>query len=230
MAASEVIRRRNLPHWDVQSAAYFVTTCLEGSIPARGLVDLEGYRRELLRRPRPAEQSKRGRSIDLWKRAFARTDRWLDQEPAVRHLEDPRLARVVVDAFYYFAGQRYDLLAFVVMPSHYHWVFQPREEWIETLGTAITQRTARERIMQSINRYTSRECNRVLGRRGTFWQHEGYDHWVRDVEELERIMHYVEGNPVKAGLVGCSEGWSFSSAHDRHRNGLAFGVPLIRRA
>jgi hypothetical protein len=32
----EIIRSRNLPHWDVRTAAYCVTVCLEGSIPARG--------------------------------------------------------------------------------------------------------------------------------------------------------------------------------------------------
>jgi hypothetical protein len=36
MHTSEVIRRRRLPHWDVPTAAYFVTTCLEGSIPPKG--------------------------------------------------------------------------------------------------------------------------------------------------------------------------------------------------
>jgi hypothetical protein len=56
MPAFEVIRRRNLPHWDVPTAAYFVTTCLKGSIPARGLLDLESYREELARRARPADQ------------------------------------------------------------------------------------------------------------------------------------------------------------------------------
>ena len=36
MQSSEIIRRRNLPHWDVPTAAYFVTVCLDDSIPARG--------------------------------------------------------------------------------------------------------------------------------------------------------------------------------------------------
>ena len=78
--------------------------------------------------------------MQQWKRAFARTDAWLDHQPAVQHLRDPRLAQVVVDALYYFAGQRYDLLGFVVMPSHVHWVFQPLEAWIETLEGDIAIR------------------------------------------------------------------------------------------
>ena len=39
----EIVRRRHLPHWDVPGAAYFVTTCLDGSIPARGLLEIARY-------------------------------------------------------------------------------------------------------------------------------------------------------------------------------------------
>src|SRR5207253_10722020 len=127
---AELIRRRNLPHWDMPDAAYFVTTCLEGSIPARGLLDLEEYRTELRRRPRPKNVSESDWSVKQWKLLFVRADHWLDHEPAVRHLVDPRLAQIVRDAMYFFAGERYDLLAFVVMPSHFHGVFQPLAAWV----------------------------------------------------------------------------------------------------
>jgi REP element-mobilizing transposase RayT len=152
----------------------------------------------------------------------------LDREPAVRHLEDPRLAQSVLDSFYYFAGLRYDLLAFVVMPSHIHWVFQPREDWIAR-RRKDSARTPREEIIHSLNLFTSHACNRLLGRQGTFWQHESYDHWVRDVDELERIILYIEANPVTAGLVKNPAAWPFSSAHDRVRLGLSFGEPLLRK-
>ncbi|MFM8415396.1 MAG: hypothetical protein ACKOCX_11815 [Planctomycetota bacterium] len=35
---------------------------------------------------------------------------------------------------------------------------------------------------------------------------------VRDEEELERIVRYVEYNQVRAGLCGRPEEWDFSSA------------------
>lgn len=225
--AEEIIRRRNLPHWDVPHAAFFITTCLEHSIPARGLLDMNNYRAELKRRPRPNNKSEHEWAVDQWKLTFARAERWLDQEPAVRHLEDPRLARLVVDALFHFAGQRYDLLAYVVMPSHYHWIFQPCEQW--TAQRTETKRTPREEIIHSANLFTATQCNRLLRRKGTFWQHESYDHWIRDVDELERIMRYVEANPVKSGLVIDPCDWVFSSAHERKKYALDFGEPLLRR-
>jgi len=57
-------------------------------------------------------------------------------------------------------------------------------------------------VVHSVNSFTAHGCNRLLGRQGTFWQHESYDHWVRDDGELERIVDYIAWNPVKAGLVG----------------------------
>src|SRR5262249_11918847 len=136
MEFSEKIRRRRLPHWDVARAPYFLTSCLEGSIPAQGLLDLSGYRTRLEKRPCPPGKSEQEWAVQRGKLTFARTDQWLDMQPAARHLAEPTLAQIVVDALYVFAGQHYDLLAFVVMPSHIHWVFQPLESWVQALGEA----------------------------------------------------------------------------------------------
>jgi REP-associated tyrosine transposase len=61
--------------------------------------------------------------------------------------------------------------------------------------------------MKSIKGYTAREANRVLGRKGNFWEPENYDHYVRDATEYERIVRYVLNNPVKAGLVSHWQEW-----------------------
>jgi putative transposase len=141
----------------------------------------------------------------------------------------------VVDAFYFWAGELYDLLAYVVMPSHIHWVFRPMRQVFNLpderqVGNLLHGgRSLRERIMHSIKRYTARECNRFLNRTGRFWREESYDHCVRDEGELERIIFYVENNPAKAGLVEMGATWVFSSAHERAALGVLVGQPLIRR-
>jgi type I restriction enzyme R subunit len=220
----EVIRRRHLPHWDVPNAMYFVTTCLEGSIPAQGLLELTRFRAELRRRPKPAHLTEEEWGSHRWKLNFACLEEWLDRQPARRVLEEPALAQAVVDSMYHFAGERYDLFAYVVMPSHLHWLFQPLSAWVET--DTDPYRTPRERITYSLNRFTGTRCNRLLRVNGSFWQTESYDHWVRDVDELERIIRYIEENPVKAGLVETAEQWRFSSAWARKLKGTAWGIPL----
>jgi REP element-mobilizing transposase RayT len=60
---------------------------------------------------------------------------------------------------------------------------------------------------------TAVEANRLLGRTGeAFWQHESYDHWVRNEREFNRIVAYIEENPVSAGLAARAEDWPWSSA------------------
>ncbi len=126
----------------------------------------------------------------------------------------------------HFAGRRYDLLAYVVMPSHYHWLFRPSPEWVESL--ADDGRTPRQRITYSVNRFTATACNRLKNRRGPFLaKTESYDHWVRDIAELERIIGYIEDNPVKANLAGAADEWLFSSARTRAEKAFPWGVPLL---
>ena len=221
----EKFRRRRLPHWDLPGATYFITACLAGSIPAQGLLDIAECREFLASRRRPDNISEADWKAHCWKMTFARCERWLDREPGVRHLADPELAKVVTDSFYFFAGERNDLLAYVVMPSHFHWVFTPRQEWTKTLSE---DRSPRERIMHSLKRHTAAECNQWLRRHGIFWQDESYDHCVLDEDELDRIIHYVEQNPAKAGLVTSAELWQFSSARDRVQWNIGRGHPLRR--
>lgn len=39
------------------------------------------------------------------------------------------------------------------------------------------------------------------------WAHEGFDHYICDAEERQRILAYVLNNPVKAGYVKRWQDW-----------------------
>lgn len=187
MPSDDVFRRRHLPHWDVEGKPYFITACLDGSISAAGLKRIQQYRRELDGRPRPEHLPE-----DEWKRhkhklVFALVDELLDQQCPVNHLADERQAEIVQNAFLHFASERYTLLAFVVMPSHHHWLFLPDENWAKEVveqASGKKLRTPREIISQSIQSYTATMCNRLRGASGSYWQLETFDHWVRDEAEL----------------------------------------------
>jgi REP element-mobilizing transposase RayT len=226
MIPKSLFRRRNLPHWDEPGATFFVTGCLEGSIPARGQLDLCRYRDELAARPRPVDVSEADWEVHLWKLGFARLETYLDAGEGTRWLAEPAQAKAVADALRFFAGERYDLISFVIMPTHFHCLFRALPEWVATLPESDPVRSPRERIMYSFRRYSARQCNLLLGRHGTYWQHESYDHWVHDLDELERIIHYIENNPVKARLIGSAVDWEFSSAAVRARLGLSFGASI----
>jgi REP element-mobilizing transposase RayT len=96
----------------------------------------------------------------------------------------------------------YDLHAWVVMPNHGHVVWTPK--------------IAMPKILHWLKGVTAKRAMGMWGLTGgPFWQDESYDHWVRSLEELQRVIRYVEWNPVKAGLAKSVEDWPWSSAAAR---------------
>ncbi len=137
--------------------------------------------------------------------AFVAWDRQLDKaEHGPSWLKDPHIAQCVEDAFHF--GEKelglYELRDYVVMPNHVHLLIKP----FSPLA----------RITRVIKGFTARKANKILQRTGKpFWQDESFDHWVRSDSEFERIVRYIENNPVAAGLVGKAEDWHWSSAGRR---------------
>ena len=127
-------------------------------------------------------------------------DRLLDRScTGPLYLRMPDVARMVTEAIRYRDGRSYHLHSFVIMPNHVHLLMTPQ--------------AAVSKVMQSLKRFTAREGNRILGLTGQpFWQDESYDRLVRNGTEFERIWHYIEMNPVKAGLATSPEEFQWSSA------------------
>ena len=62
---------------------------------------------------------------------------------------------------------------------------------------------------------SSREANKLLARRGPFWQKDYFDTLIRDEAHLKRAIRYIEQNPVKALLAQTARDWPQSSAQHR---------------
>jgi REP element-mobilizing transposase RayT len=129
-------------------------------------------------------------------------DRFLD---AARYgptwLRDRRVAEIVVNALQHHQQvlKHCELHAFVVMANHVH-----------VLTTPLVPPS---KLLHSLKGFTARKANRALRRTGErFWQEESYDHWIRDEGEFARVRRYIEGNPVRAGLVSSPEEFPWSSA------------------
>ncbi len=128
-----LFRRRQLPHVDVEDKPYFITGCLAGSISAIGLKQIRTYRDALDERPVPQGKTQTEWASDKHKLVFKLVDSLLDKASPVRYFENDRAAEIVQNAFLHFAGERYKLLAYVVMPSHHHWLFLPDPQWASEL-------------------------------------------------------------------------------------------------
>jgi REP element-mobilizing transposase RayT len=226
---TDTFYRRQLPHWQPAGATIFLTWRLYGSLPKVALYWLKEERHRLEKQPVRPDETPRDRALRHSKSLFALADKMLAENMANPHwLKEEQIAQLVVDALFYHEGKLYTLLAFVVMPNHVHVLLQPLEEkregQIEQSGQATKSNSDGDtpgyvplrRITQSPKGYTAREANRLLGRTGqAFWQDESYDHWVRDEGELERIVTYIEWDPVKSGLVTKPDEWHWSSAWER---------------
>ena len=186
---------RNLPHRLTPGELIFITFRLAGSLPQEVLERLLGEAQLLQEScgPDPAAQYAErkkyfGRFDDLMARStYGPT--WLLQ---------PEVAAVVAQALHYPDGKGYNLRCYCIMPNHVHVVVELPE------GAPPLAKT-----LQLLKGYSSRQANQLLGRSGSFWQAESYDHVVRP-GELERIIRYVLENPVKAGLVNDWQKWPYS--------------------
>jgi len=54
-----------------------------------------------------------------------------------------------------------------------------------------------------------RKANRILKRKGQFWQREWFDHCSRSPEHDDGIVKYIRQNPVKAGLASSPHEWPY---------------------
>lgn len=118
---------------------------------------------------------------------------------------------------HYWDNKRYTMICYCIMPNHVHMTINvgqriklSHEPPSSTVGKFNKLSYVLSHIMFSIKRHSAREANKVLGRTGAFWQHESYDHVVRDGRSLERIIGYVLQNPVKAHLVDEWGKWKWS--------------------
>ncbi len=180
--------RGYLPHLDGDLVTQAVTFRLADSLPRDSV---ERWKAELSHLP-PGDARVRLR----W-----RIEECLDSGLGASHLRDARIASIVRDNLLFFAGKRYELHAWVVMPNHVHALITPLE------GVQLA------RIVHSWKSFTSKRANRILGTRGAFWQREFHDRFIRDEGHFLDVRGYIEENPVVAGLCSKREEWTFSSAH-----------------
>ena len=191
--AHVLIRNRgHLPHWEAETATYFVTFRLADSLPQHALQEILAAREDI-----PATAARMGRKISHTEHArleelhSRRIEKYLDGGAGGCFLADDAVAKVVAESLQHFDGTRYQLFAWCVMPNHVHVVFRA------LAGNSLPG------TLHSWKSFSAKQANRILHRSGDFWQREYYDRLIRDDSEFHRAVRYVIDNPKKAGL----EGW-----------------------
>lgn len=186
---------KNLPHRDAPGTRQFITCRLADSLPPsrrhewEALLELE-------------DDHEKQRGIEAY----------IDRGYGKCHLRNPRIAALVQENLWHHDGEKYRLLAWVIMPNHFHILI---DIWQVPMGE----------ILKSWKSYTAKEANKILGRSGAFWEEDYFDRYVRDDDHYRRVVRYIENNPNKAKLIKSSSDWLWSSARYRGESGPV--VPML---
>jgi REP element-mobilizing transposase RayT len=106
---------------------------------------------------------------------------------------EPPYARVLDEAIQFVRRDRAYVLAYAIMPDHFHALVIPRAPH------TVSQ------VMQTIKGYSSREINRQRSMKGRVWQPGFHDRVMRSDAQLEATVAYIEANPVEEELVARPE-------------------------
>jgi putative DNA methylase len=177
--------RGYLPHFDAPNVTQFVTFLLRDAFPVVRRREWEPLLRE-------RDESLRKRKLEAW----------LDRGHGECWLRRPDVAGQVEQVLRAKDGRTYRLRAWTLMPNHVHLVV---DVW----------QTPLSKLLRLWKGRSSREANKVLKRRGVFWEREYFDTLIEDETHLRKAVRYTENNPVKAAFVCDPKQWLWGSARFR---------------
>jgi len=191
VADQRIQKRRGayLPHWTTAEGIYNVRFRLVDSVPKEKLDDWRFEQNEILslakRQKRDLTYQER---IDLLRLHTDSVERFLRSGHGSCWLKDDRVAKITADALKFFDGKRYKLFAWCIMPNHLHVVLRSFPSF------------PLPDIAHSWKSFTSKEANKIIGRKGIFWQSEYFDRLIKNMDQLKYTIEYIWSNPELAGL------------------------------
>lgn len=200
--------RGYLPHCDKPGLIQFVTFRLEDTMPAAK----RGEWQHLL-------------GIEDNKEKRTKLEEYLDRGAGECHLRDSRIAKAAEDSLLHFHREQYELLSWCIMPNHVHVLVHVWDTPLSKMIQSWKSYSGREamKLLRTERRAPARRESEIKGQDTptrssalqAFWQRDYWDTFMRDKEQENTAVRYIENNPVKAKLCRLPEEWSFSSARFR---------------
>ncbi len=178
-----------LPHRDEPGLVQFVTFRLIDAFPVKLRTEWEALLKI---------EKDRQRRIEL--------EAYLDRGRGECHLRRADIAAEVENSLLFRHEVQYELRAWVIMPNHVHVQF-------------LVKDVPMWQLLDAWKGYTAKAANKILGRKGAFWQEGYWDTYMRDAAHEMRTRQYIENNPTKVKLVKSPKEWSWSSARMRDAYG-----------
>ena len=205
VSPSTPFHRTHLPHFEAGAVPQHICFRLADSLPQNLLLQWEEELQRLAENDRETERRRRIEAA-------------LGRGYGACWLRRPAVAALVRDALLHFDGTRYRLHEWVIMPNHVHVLVTPLH------GISLSS------VVHSWKSYTAKQANKVLKRRGGFWQKDYFDRFMRDEEHYQATVEYIHRNPVMAGLCESEEDWEWSSRDHLSRDRGRLALEEIARA
>ena len=172
---------RTLPHYDGAQIYQCITYRLADSIPQQLLRETLSSRNKAVSRIKIEEILDRGLGSCI--------------------LQSPEVAQIVLDNWFHFHNERYQIISYVIMPNHCHILIHVFKDFDLA------------KIVQSWKTFTAKEIHKLYPEEDKhIWQFDYWDRFIRNEKHYLDCIHYIHQNPVKAGLCRDAKEWLFSSA------------------
>ena len=105
----------------------------------------------------------------------------------------------------------FEIDAIVILPEHIHAIF--------TLPEGDVNYSSRWRLIKSLftRQLIKKGVALTRNHRGEYnlWQKRFWEHTIRDEDDMNHHIKYIQNNPAKHGLVANAIDWPYSSIHKR---------------
>lgn len=114
---------------------------------------------------------------------------------------------------------KFEILAYVIMPSHFHWIVEVNLEYgtISDIMRDIKKFSAWQ-IFDTLNEGEDlifvKEAERIKGQDRKLWIKRFDDEVIRNEKMFWTKLIYIHNNPVESGLVIKPEEYKYSSARN----------------
>ena len=180
--------RRKLPHFDGGNTTQFVTFNLDDSLPRHLIEDMK--------------QELKGMRGNVERKRHDKIQHFLDQGSGSCILREPRCAEIALDSLLNLDGNLFELISWVVMPNHVHFLARFHEG--QRLPIAL----------HGLKSFTAHELKNIHPETNSIWHVESYDRYMRDEEHYWNTVSYIHRNPVVARLCKKPNEFRWSSAYD----------------
>jgi RecG-like helicase/REP element-mobilizing transposase RayT len=129
-----------------------------------------------------------------------------------RRVLSPQARTIVLNAIKHFHNDRFELFAACVMPDHVHLLLQPWPRGKNDDGTVNFWPLGE--LLKSIKSFSAHQINKLEETKGSLWEKERFDRYIRSDRDLDGKFHYILNNPWTAGIIAGNEDypWVWATA------------------